>query len=134
MVKESRFRSNRSDLASENRPVKRAGFNPVEKRSISALPLRPQDLPGNISRSREAGQSKFTSVKDRSIDALRNSGLDSAIDEDINRDLDNLESSIGISGSLGPNNKGQFGINKNYLALKALETQKTKKRYSELNE
>lgn len=92
-------------MASEHRPVKRAGFNAIDKRSISALPLRPQDLPGNISRSREAG-AKFTSVKDKSTDALRNSGLDSGIDEDINRDLADLESSIGVSGSLGANTKG----------------------------
>jgi hypothetical protein len=91
--------------------------------------MRSNNLPG------ATGQlSKFSSVnKDRSVDALRTSGVDS-IDEDLNRDFDELESSIGMSGSLKKKGKEQIGLGRKFLQMKAAETVKAKKRYSEQTE
>jgi hypothetical protein len=89
------------------------------------VPLKSKNLPGSLP------VNKYSSInKDRSVDALRNVGADS-IDEDLNRDFDELESSIGLSGSLKKQTKEPMGLGRKFLQIKAAETVKAKKRYTE---
>jgi hypothetical protein len=117
------------------------------------VPLRASDLPGKITGSQASSYNSHLMnynshkmIKDRSVDILRESGIaESIIDEDINRDLENLDdhqSSIGMSGSISfapgkPTDSGSggksLGLGKKFLQLKAAETVKAKKRYSEQN-
>jgi len=110
--------------------VKRTRFASDQQRSTSAVPIRPT-IPG------AADLSKYTSIKnDRSVDVIRNSQAVESIEDNYSNDdfdQDQIEASVGVSGSLKKTEKAQpLGIGKKFLQLKAAETaNKAKKRYSE---